>query len=91
MGDAVLEQRGGQVVGDPGGGAVEGPLDVADGAEAGTAAALPPRQAQARSQPEHLLPVVAHRVDHLVAVGDGGVGGLCETRSARHDAITTPG
>ena len=75
-GDAVLKQRGGQVVSDPGGGAVEGPLDVADGTEASTTAFVAPCQAEARPQTEHLVTVIFHRVDHLEAVGDSGIGGL---------------
>ena len=75
-GDAVLKERGGQVVGDPGGGAVEWPLDVADGTEASAAALVAPCQTEARPQTKHLVPVVFHRVDHLEAVGHGGIGGL---------------
>ena len=43
VGDAVVKQRGGQVVGHPISGAVEGPLDVSNGTEASTASALAPR------------------------------------------------
>ena len=85
VGDAVVKQRGSQVVGDPIGRAVEGPLDVADGAEAGAAGALTARQAQARTQTEHLISVTAHRVDHLAAVRNGGVGGLFAVRMCQRE------
>lgn len=76
VGDAVVKQRGSQVVGDPIGRAVEGPLDVSNGTEAGTTASLTPRQAQTRTQTEDLVTVPADRIDHLAAIGYGGVGRL---------------